>query len=97
MDKKASITRDRGNTTTVTQANLEALLTDVVENGDFQGIYKIFFYSNSAEPDASNWPKYREELMTTYGGQKCWMLSTEQIKAAGVIKLKSVNRAMYTP
>jgi hypothetical protein len=38
------------------------------------------------EPDASNWPKYREELMTTYGGQQMIDAYTEQIRAAGVIK-----------
>lgn len=38
------------------------------------------------EPDASNWPKYHEELMTQYGGQSMIDTYTEQIKAAGVIK-----------
>ncbi|GIQ63351.1 hypothetical protein PACILC2_19190 [Paenibacillus cisolokensis] len=38
------------------------------------------------EPDASNWPKYHEELMNKYGGQDMIDAYTEQIKAAGVIK-----------
>jgi len=38
------------------------------------------------EPDASNWPKYRERLMNEFGGQAMLDTYTEQIKAAGVIK-----------
>lgn len=38
------------------------------------------------EPDASNWPKYRERLMTEFGGQEMLDAYTEQIRAAGVIK-----------
>ncbi|MFF3925872.1 extracellular solute-binding protein [Paenibacillus lactis] len=38
------------------------------------------------EEDASNWPKYREELMNDHGGQQMLDVYTEQIKAAGVIK-----------
>ena len=38
------------------------------------------------EPDASNWPKYQEELLTKYGGQQMIETYTEQIKAAGIIK-----------
>jgi len=38
------------------------------------------------EPDASNWPKYREELMTKLGGQKMLDTYEEQIRAVGVIK-----------
>ncbi|MBB6734313.1 extracellular solute-binding protein [Cohnella zeiphila] len=38
------------------------------------------------EPDASNWPKYRDDLLKNYGGQQMIDTYTEQIKAAGVIK-----------
>ena len=38
------------------------------------------------EPDASNWPKYREILMTEYGGQEMLDVYEEQIRAAGVIQ-----------
>ncbi|GGD60851.1 extracellular solute-binding protein [Paenibacillus nasutitermitis] len=38
------------------------------------------------EADASNWPKYQEELLTKFGGQQMIDTYTEQIKAAGVIK-----------
>jgi len=137
-----------GNTITVTQAHLDAVKKDVIEQGDFQGIYRNAFYTNAPEseplglevidesmtdrdreivatiksyklipsigtnvapppgfvladfrkknyeyqakvlfedPDASNWPKYREDLMTNFGGQAMLDAYTEQIKAAGVI------------
>ncbi|MGE7823987.1 extracellular solute-binding protein [Paenibacillus sp. NPDC093718] len=137
-----------GSTITVNQANVDALQKDVVEQGNFQLIYR-FFYSNNPEndvlglevvdermterdreiiatiqsyklqpsigtnvapppgfnladfrkkmkelqvqilfdePDASNWPKYHEELMSEYGGQSMIDTYTEQIKAAGVIQ-----------
>jgi len=137
-----------GNTITITQAHLDALQKDVIEQGNFQQVYR-FFYSHNPEPDplgltivderlserdneivktiesyklhpsigtnvspppgfnladfrakmreyhakilfeepdASNWPKYREELMTTYGGQQMIDAYTEQIRAAGVIQ-----------
>ncbi|MBO9605296.1 MAG: hypothetical protein J7639_05065, partial [Paenibacillaceae bacterium] len=38
------------------------------------------------EKDASNWPKYREELMTKYKGNDMIATYEAQIKAAGVIK-----------
>ncbi|WP_158299508.1 extracellular solute-binding protein [Paenibacillus antri] len=137
-----------GNTITVSQAHLDALQKDVVEQGNFQLVYR-FLYSNNPEPevlgleiidermtdrdrdivatiqsykllpsigtnvapppgfnladfrkkmrelqvqvlfdepDASNWPKYHEQLMTEYGGQAMLDTYTEQIKAAGVIQ-----------
>lgn len=48
--------------------------------GEYQA--KVLF----DEPDASNWPKYRQDLMTNYGGQSMIDAYTDQIKAAGVIK-----------
>ncbi|MBW7453985.1 hypothetical protein ACFOLF_07920 [Paenibacillus sepulcri] len=137
-----------GNTITVTQSDLDAYSKDVIEQGNFQEVYR-FFYSHNPEyeplglevvderlsdrdreisktiqsyklypsigtnvappvgfnladfrkkmreyqvqvlfdePDASNWPKYEEELMTKYGGQQMIDTYTEQIKKAGVIK-----------
>lgn len=137
-----------GNTITVTQQHVEALRSDVVEQGNFQQVYRFFYVNNPEheplglelidermterdrkivetiqsykllpsigtnvapppgfnladfrkkmkeyqvkvlfdEPDASNWPKYHEELMNKYGGQDMIDTYTEQIKAAGVIK-----------
>ncbi|WP_010273088.1 extracellular solute-binding protein [Paenibacillus senegalensis] len=43
------------------------------------------------EPDASNWPKYREELMTTYGGQGIFEAYAEQIGSAHGIEVKFVD------
>ncbi|MCQ6557229.1 hypothetical protein [Paenibacillus mendelii] len=137
-----------GNTITVTQSNQDAYRKDVVEQGNFQEVYRFFYLHNPEyeplglevvdermsdrdrqitqtiqsyklypsigtnvappvgfnladfrkkmreyqvqvlfdEPDASNWPKYVEELLTKYGGQQMIDTYTEQIKAAGVIK-----------
>ncbi|WP_020617918.1 extracellular solute-binding protein [Paenibacillus daejeonensis] len=37
------------------------------------------------EPDASNWPTYREELMTEYRGQEMLDVYEEQIRAVGLL------------
>jgi len=137
-----------GNTITLTNAHLEAQVEDIVNQGNFNLVYR-FFYSHNPEPDklgfevidermtdrdrqieatirsyklypsigtnvapppgfnladfrakgweymakilfeepdASNWPKYREELMTKYGGQLMIDEYTEQIRRAGVIE-----------
>ncbi|GAB6927766.1 extracellular solute-binding protein [Paenibacillus sp. JCM 10914] len=138
-----------GSTITLTQENINNYENDIINQGNFLGVYKQFMYSNNPdptviglelvderltdrdkgileeiltyrlqpsigtnvaapegfnladfrkvmkeyhvkilfdEPDASNWPKYREDLMTNYGGQKMLDAYTEQVKAVGIIK-----------